>query len=75
MTDTRAKCPVCNGKGIDYGETCLTCGGQGRVPFREHGRERDEDQTPEELAEEQKLFPTPKRHTVSGSDAADDDDL
>lgn len=43
MTDTRDKCWVCNGSGVDYGETCLTCGGQGKVPFREWGKEDDED--------------------------------
>ncbi len=44
MTDTREKCWVCGGSGIEYEETCLTCGGQGRVPFREWGHEDDEDQ-------------------------------
>lgn len=45
MTDTREKCPECNGRGTggQWGETCLTCGGQGRVPFREWGKEDDED--------------------------------
>lgn len=43
MADTREKCWVCNGSGVDYGETCLTCGGQGKTPFREWGKEDDED--------------------------------
>ena len=43
MTDTREKCPNCNGKGVEpWGETCLLCGGQGRVPFREWGKEDDD---------------------------------
>lgn len=44
MTDTRPKCAECFGRGIDgWGGTCCTCGGQGREPFREHGKEDDED--------------------------------
>lgn len=54
MSDTRLKCWVCNGTGYDYG-TCLHCGGQGRAPFREWGRENDEDQSAEELEEERRL--------------------
>jgi hypothetical protein len=26
------ECWVCSGRGIDYGETCLTCGGTGDEP-------------------------------------------
>ena len=49
MTDTRQKCPECDGKGIDpWGGTCIRCGGQGRDPFREWGKEQDEDQTYDE---------------------------
>ena len=44
MTDTREKCSGCKGRGIGpWGETCLECGGQGKVPFREWGKEEDED--------------------------------
>lgn len=24
-------CPDCNGTGLDYDETCLRCGGEGRI--------------------------------------------
>ncbi len=42
MTDTRQRCGGCKGRGVDeWGGTCLTCGGQGREPFREHGKEDD----------------------------------
>jgi len=44
MPDTREKCPECDGRGTDsWGSTCLLCGGQGRAPFREWGKENDED--------------------------------
>lgn len=44
MADTREKCPDCNGRGVDpWGGTCLRCGGQGKVPFREWGKEDDEE--------------------------------
>jgi len=45
MADTRPRCSECNGRGTDpWGATCLTCGGQGREPFREHGNEDDQGQ-------------------------------
>lgn len=45
MADTRPKCVECNGRGLDeWNGTCLRCGGQGREPFREWGKEDDEDQ-------------------------------
>jgi len=48
MIDTRQKCEQCKGSGVDeWGGTCLTCGGQGRVPFREHGKEDDEESASE----------------------------
>lgn len=26
------KCAICNGRGTDYGETCIGCGGTGKEP-------------------------------------------
>ena len=44
MSDTRLKCLECDGRGTDeWGGTCIGCGGQGRQPFREWGKEADED--------------------------------
>lgn len=49
MPDTRPKCGECNGRGVDgWGGTCVLCGGQGREPFREWGKEDDEDDEPPE---------------------------
>ena len=46
MTDTRSKCVLCNGRGLDeWNGTCLNCAGQGREPFREWDKEDDEDHT------------------------------
>ena len=45
MNDTRRECALCNGRGLDeWNGTCINCGGQGREPFREWGKEDDEDQ-------------------------------
>jgi len=41
---TQFKCMMCDGSGVDYGETCLTCGGYGFVCEEEEFMpdERDE---------------------------------
>lgn len=30
-SDTVQVCPTCDGSGLDWGETCLQCGGVGKV--------------------------------------------
>jgi DnaJ-class molecular chaperone len=43
--DRREICPECDGMGVDpWGGTCLTCGGQGRVPYRVYENEPDDDE-------------------------------